>query len=563
MTQRTNAGTISRRAILQLIAVSGPALVGLGSAATAQAQSSLRVPAQQRGFVGPAASLEEVTIADLQAMLQAGTLTARRLLEDYLARIEAIDKRGPALNSIIEINPDARQIAEALDAERARSGPRGPLHGIPILLKDNIDTADATRTAAGSLALVDSQVQQDATVASRLRDAGAILLGKAGLSEWANFRSTRSSSGWSGRGRQVKHPYVLDHNPCGSSSGSAAAVSANLVAAALGTETDGSIVCPGAVCGVVGIKPTVGLTSRAGVIPISHTQDTVGPFGRTVADAAVVLGALTGVDARDPATSASSGKSFTDYTQFLQADGLQGARIGVVRKFRAGISEHVDAVFEAALDQLRAAGATTQDVEIPNEEDIRNPAKLPGANGDSSETIVLQYDFKADLNSYLDTRPDAPAHTLADVIQFNLDHADVEMPYFGQERFVQSQSRGPLTDELYQGALDLNQTFAAGFARFMIDNGFDALVAPTRGPSWPTDLINGDHGLVSSSQPAAVAGFPLVTVPAGYAFDELPLGLCFMGPAWNEPTLIRLAYAFEQANPVRKAPRFLPSLNLA
>jgi amidase len=356
---------------------------------------------------------------------------------------------------------------------------------------------------------------------------------------------------------------VLDHNPCGSSSGSAAAVSANLVAAALGTETDGSIVCPGSVCGVVGIKPTVGLTSRAGVIPISHTQDTVGPFGRTVADAATVLGALTGVDARDSATAPSSGNAFTDYSQFLQADGLQGAHIGVVRKFRTGISEHVDAVFDAAVEQLRAAGAIIEDVEIPGEDDIRNPAKLPGASGDSTETIVLQYDFKADIKTYLDSRPDAAVRDLADLIQFNLDHADVEMPYFGQERFVQSQARGPLTDELYQQALQLNRSFALGFARFMIENRFDALVAPTRGPSWPTDLINGDHGLVSSSQPAAVAGFPLVTVPAGYAFDQLPLGLCFMGPAWSEPALIRLAYAFEQARPVRKAPRFLPTLNLA
>ena len=562
MAERTKVGAITRRTILQLTAAAGPALLGLGSASTAQAQAVARQPSQP-GFVGPASNLEEATIADLQAQMQAGRLTARGLLEEYLARIEAIDRRGPALTSIIEINPDARQIADALDVERARSGSRGPLHGIPILLKDNIDTADGTGTAAGSLALVDSQVQQDATVASRLRDAGAILLGKAGLSEWANFRSTRSSSGWSGRGRQVRHPYVLDHNPCGSSSGSAAAVSANLVAAALGTETDGSIVCPGSVCGVVGIKPTVGLTSRAGVIPISHTQDTVGPFGRTVADAAAVLGALTGVDPRDSATSVSSGKSFSDYTQFLQADGLQGAHIGVVRKFRTGISEHVDAVFDAAVERLRAAGATTQDVEIPNEEDIRNPAKFPDANGDSSETIVLQYDFKSDLNSYLETRPDAPTHTLSDLIQFNLDHADVEMPYFGQERFVQSQARGPLTDDLYQSALELNRSFAEGYARFMIENGFDALVAPTRGPSWPTDLINGDHGLVSSSQPAAVAGFPLITVPAGYAFDELPLGLCFMGPAWSEPTLIRLAYAFEQSGPVRKAPRFLATLNLA
>ena len=560
MSHRNMPELISRRTLLRLTAAVGPVFLGLGSLSTVQAQTPAHVVAFQTG--GGVEALEEATIADLQAAMETGTLTARGVLEQYLERIETIDRRGPTLNSIIEVNPDARQIADALDAERAQGGPRGPLHGIPILLKDNIDTADGTRTAAGSLALVDSQVQQDATVAARLRSAGALLLGKAGLSEWANFRSTRSSSGWSGRGRQVNNPYVLDHNPCGSSSGSVAAVSANLAAAALGSETDGSIVCPSSVCGVVGIKPTVGLTSRAGVIPISHTQDTVGPHGRTVADAAAVLGALTGVDPRDDATGASEGRSFTDYTQFLQADGLRGAHIGVVRKFRAGISEHTDAIVDAAIEQMRAAGAVIEEVEIPGEAEIRDPAKLPGAGSDSSETIVLQYDFKADIKKYLDTRPDAQVRDLADLIQFNLEHADQEMPYFGQERFIQSQARGPLTDELYQKALELNQTFARGFARFMIDGGFDALVAATRGPSWPTDLINGDHGLVSSSQPAAVSGFPLVTVPAGYAFGELPVGITFMGPAWSEPALIRLAYSFEQLNPVRKPPRFLPSLDL-
>jgi amidase len=400
-------------------------------------------------------------------------------------------------------------------------------------------------------------------VAARLRAAGAILLGKAGLSEWANFRSTRSSSGWSGRGRQVCNPYVLDHSPCGSSSGSAAAVAANLVAVSLGTETDGSIVCPGSVCGVVGIKPTVGLTSRAGVVPISHTQDTVGPFGRTVADAAMVLGALTGVDPRDPATAASQGQALTDYTSFLRADGLRGARIGVVRQFRTGISEHVDAVFEQAVARLRAAGAELVDnVMIPGEAEIRDTGRVPGAGSDTTETIVLQYDFKADIKQYLDTRPQARVHDLADLIQFNLDHADEELPYFGQERFIQSQARGPLTDELYQKALAMDRAFAERFGAFMRDNHYDALVAETRGPSWPTDLLNGDHGLVSSSQPAAVAGFPAITVPMGYVYDELPVGISFMGPAWSEATLIRLAYAFERAQPVRKPPRFLPTLTL-
>jgi amidase len=391
-----------------------------------------------------------------------------------------------------------------------------------------------------------------------------VLIGKAGLSEWANFRSTRSSSGWSGRGRQVHNPYVLDRNPCGSSSGSAAAVSANLVAVALGTETDGSIVCPSSICGVVGIKPTVGLTSRAGVIPISHTQDTVGPHARTVADAAIVLGALVGVDPRDEATADSAGKFVTDYTQFLDPDGLRGARIGIARKFHTGYSEHTDGNFEAALNILRAQGATlVDDVEIPGEAELRNPSTLPGAGSDRSETIVLQYEFKADLNRYLETRPDAEVRTLADLIQFNLEHAAEEMPYFGQEIFVQSQARGPLSDELYVKVMAQHRAFAQGFASLLIENKYDALVAPSRPPAWMTDVIDGDRSIGGSSQPAAVAGFPLITVPSGFAFGELPLGITFMGPAWSEAKLIRLAYAFEQASQARRAPRFLPGLELA
>ena len=543
---------MDRRTLLRGTLAAGPILLGLASVSTVAAQ-------QTSG--GSLAAVEEMTISEMQAAMDAGTLSARGLLEVYLARIAAIN---PRVNAIIEINPDARQIADQLDQERAAQGSRGPLHGIPILLKDNVETADSTSTAAGSLALVGAPVSQDATVAERLRNAGAVLIGKAGLSEWANFRSTRSSSGWSGRGRQVRNPYALDRNPCGSSSGSAAAVSANLVAAALGTETDGSIVCPSSINGVVGIKPTVGLTSRAGVIPIAHSQDTVGPHGRTVTDAAIVLGALVGVDPRDEATAESDGKFFTDYTQFLDANGLQGARLGVARKFHTGYSEHTDANFEGALDVLRAAGATlVDDVEIPGEADLRNPAALPGAGSDRSETIVLQYEFKADLNRYLETRPDAPVRSLADLIQYNMDHADEEMPYFGQEIFVQSQARGPLSDDLYQKALQISRDFAQGYAGFLIDNQFDALVAPSRPPAWTIDVMNGDRSLGGSSQPAAVAGFPLITVPSGYAFGELPLGLTFMGPAWSEPTLIRLAYAYEQASQMRRAPRFLASLELA
>ena len=501
--------------------------------------------------------LDEITIAELQARMASGELTARQVVEAYLERIDAIDRRGPTLRSVIQTNPDALAIADALDAERRGGRVRGPLHGIPILLKDNIDTADRLQTTAGSLALVDVPVSQDATVASQLRQAGAVILGKANLSEWANFRSTRSSSGWSGRGRQTRNPYVLDRSPGGSSSGSAVAVSANLAVAALGTETDGSIMSPSAACGVVGIKPTVGLTSRAGVIPISHSQDSVGPHARTVADAAIVLGALVGVDPRDEATQASSGKSFTDYTRFLDADGLRGVRLGVARKFHTGYSEHTDRVFEAALDVLRGCGAELVDeVEIPGHKALQDP--LPG--GDlNAEGYVLQYEFKADVQAYLATRPDAPVRTLADLIRFNTQHADQEMPYFGQERFTQSESRGPLTDEIYQRALEHDRAFARGFEAVFRERGFDALVAPTNTPPWVIDLFNGDRVLGGSARVAAVSGCPLVTVPAGRVFDLLPVGLTFMGPAWSEPVLIRLAYAFEQARRGRQPPRCVPT----
>jgi amidase len=487
--------------------------------------------------------LDEVTIDQLQARMAAGALTARQLVEAYLARIEAIDRDGPRLRSIIETNPDAVDIADALDRERAAGHVRGPLHGIPIVLKDNIDTADRMQTTAGSLALVGASVADDAPVARKLREAGAVLLAKANLSEWANFRSTRSSSGWSGRGRQVRNAFVLDRSPGGSSSGSAVAVSANLCVAALGTETDGSIMSPSSANGIVGIKPTVGLTSRAGVIPISHTQDTVGPHARTVADAAAVLSAIA--------------ERGIDYRQRLDPSALRGARIGVARKFHTGYSEHTDRVFEQALDVLRQCGAEVVDeVDIPGQDELRGNF---GEGEDQAERIVLEYEFKADIASYLATRPEARVRTLADLVRFNEEHADQEMPYFRQELFVQSEARGPLSDELYRSALEHNLTFARGFGDLFTQGAFDALVAPTNAPAWAIDVVNGDRRLGGSAQAAAVGGFPLVTVPAGFALDLLPIGLTFMGPPLSEATLVRLAHAFEQAHPVRRTPRFVPT----
>ncbi|MFN8483343.1 MAG: amidase [Anaerolineae bacterium] len=497
--------------------------------------------------------LEEWSIARLQAAMSGGEMTSAQIVDLYLARIEAVDRNGPRLNSIIEVNPDARAIAEDLDRRRAAGGEVGSLYGIPVILKDNIDTADRMQTTAGSLALVGQPPAQDATVAARLRAAGAVILGKANLSEWANFRSNRSSSGWSGRGGQTRNPFILDRNPCGSSSGSAAAVSANLCAAALGTETDGSIVCPSHASGVAGIKPTVGLTSRAGVVPISHSQDTVGPHGRTVADAVAVLGALVGVDERDAATAASAGHFHTDYTQFLDADGLRGARIGVTRKRYAGYSPHADRVLDEALAVMRGAGAV-----IVEGADLATAEEM---GEDRSELEVLLYEFKADLNAYLATRGGVPIRTLEEAIAFNEAHAAEEMPYFGQEIFLQAQAKGPLTDGDYLAALEKSRRLggADGIDATLREHNLDAIVAPTGAPAWPTDWVNGNRFMGGSSSPAARAGYPLVTLPAGYVFG-LPVNITFMGTAWSEPTLIRLAYAFEVARGGRQAPRFLPSL---
>ncbi len=496
---------------------------------------------------------DEISIGDLQDAMKSGKHTARSIAEKYLARIDQIDKQGPAINSIIELNPDALAIADALDKERKDKGVRGPLHGVPVLIKDNIDTADKMMTTAGSLALLGSRPSKDSTVAQKLREAGAVILGKTNLSEWANIRSDHSTSGWSGRGGQTKNPYALDRNPCGSSAGSGAAVSANLCAAAIGTETNGSIVCPSSSNGLVGIKPTVGLVSRTGIIPISHTQDGAGPMCRTVRDAAIVLGALTGIDSQDAATADSREHSYTDYTQFLKADGLRGARIGVVRK-TFGFSEKVDKVMEDALDTMKKQGAILIDPA---------PIETAGKFGDS-EFLVLLYELKADLNAYLARLgPNAPVKTLQDIIDFNEKNREKEMSYFGQDTFLKAQEKGPLTTQEYLDALAKNHQLARkeGIDATMDKNNLDALIGPTGGPAWLTDHINGDSFGGGSSGTAAVAGYPNITVPAGF-ISGLPVGISFFGRAWSEPVLIRVAYAFEQATKVRKAPRFLPTVNV-
>lgn len=533
---------------------------GAAAAATASL-ASLPVTSQAhaQGFLDTGFDdLLEVTIADLQARMAAGTLTALELVQRYNARIEAVDRHGPRINAVLELNPDAEDIAAALDKERREHGPRGPLHGIPLFIKDNIDTHDRMHTTAGSLALLGSTPPLDATVAKRLRDAGVVLLGKLNMSEWANFRSNNASSGWSGRGGQCLNPYALDRTPCGSSSGSGASVAANLCAAALGTETDGSILCPAGTNMVVAIKPTLGLTSRAGVIPIAHSQDTVGPFGRTVADAATVLGSMVGVDPRDPATSASAGKFFTDYRPFLDPQGLKGARIGVIRQVFAGFQDKVDAVYNQALEAMAQAGAILVD-----------PADLPDAQEISTspdELTVLLFEFKQDLNAYLAARGDPTIHTLQDLIAFNQSHAKEELPFFDQGLFLQAQAvdlNDPTTIANYQKALDHDHHLGRdqGIDAVLQQFNLDALVAPTNPVPWKIDLLDGDHSLGGSSTPTSLAGYPAINVPAGFSFG-LPIGITFMGTAWSEPTLIKIASGFEAVTHARKLPTFLPASTL-
>ena len=493
---------------------------------------------------GPSA---ESTVAELQAGMQSGIYSAREVTEMYLARIESVDRRGPALNSVIEVNPEAIAIAESLDQERRAGRVRGPLHGITILIKDNIDTADRMQTTAGSLALEGSIAPKDAGIVERLRAAGCVLLGKTNLSEWANFRSTNSSSGWSGRGGQTKNPYVLDRNPCGSSAGSGTAGSASLATITIGTETDGSIVCPASINGLVGIKPTVGLWSRSGIIPISHTQDTAGPMCRTVADAAVLLGPLTGVDPRDPATGASRGRAETDYRRFLDRAGLKGARIGVMRK-HLGVSAKTEVVYDDAIRALKAAGAV-----IVDPVDLADPGPLGTA-----EWQVLAYEFKAGVEAYLATLgPKIPHRTLADLIAFNLANRNREMPHFAQETFDRAAKLGPLSSPEYRSALATCRRLARteGLDRRLNQLRLDAIIGVTAGPSWPIDLVNGDRFTGGSSTYAAVAGYPNITVPMGHV-GGLPVGLSFMGRAWSEGRLLQLASGFEQATQARFAPTF-------
>ena len=536
----------SRRQVLQT--------AGLGAAATGlmPALAAGRVAtaaAQQHPF--PDFELDEITVADLQAAMASGKYSAQLLVEKYVSRIERADKAGPGVNSVIELNPDASSIAAGLDRERKSGKVRGPLHGVPVLIKDNIDTADRMQTTAGSLALAGSKPVRDSFVAQKLRQAGAVILGKTNLSEWANIRSSHSTSGWSGRGGLTRNPYALDRNPCGSSSGSGAATAANFCALAVGTETDGSVVCPASANGLVGIKPTLGLISRSGIIPISHSQDTAGPMARTVRDAAILLSVLAGSDPNDEATKDSDSKR-TDYTRFLDPNGLKGARIGIARKY-FGFSDAVDDIMNALIDEMKKQGAV-----------IIDPADLPShGKFDDTEFTVLLYELKADLEKYLAGRPDASIRTLKDAIEFNERNRLKEMPYFGQDVFIKAEAKGPLTSKEYTDALEANHRLARteGIDAVMDKNQLDAIMAPTGSPAWLSDLVNGDHAGGGSSNAAAVAGYPDISVPAGFLFG-LPVGVSFFGRAWSEPALLKIAYGFEQLTKARNKPQFLPTVKL-
>lgn len=543
---------LSRRGFLT---AAGVAAVGMSNGSSAgSANTRLFSTRTTRAKHRDPFELEEVDLAELQKGMTEGKWTASDLVAMYVARIGELDRSGPILRHVLEVNPAAVEIAQRLDAERKAGKVRGPLHGIPIVLKDNIDTGDKMSTSAGSLALEGSAAPRDSGLAVRLREAGAILLAKTSMSEWANFRSSHSSSGWCSRGGQGKNPYALDRSPCGSSSGTGGAIAASYAGAGIGSETDGSITCPASVSALVGIKPTVGLVSRSGIIPISHTQDTAGPIARTVADAVAVLSAIAGVDPADSATAAATGHFEEGFLKFLNPDGLRGARLGVTRKHFTGYHDGTDKVFSQALDTMRQLGAV-----------IVDPADLPHAGEyDTDEFTVLLYEFKADLNAYLAGRGAAsPVKSLKDVIIFNERERGRVMPFFDQELMHQAEEKGPLTEPAYKAALAKCRLLSRtkGIDAVMKKHQLDALVAPTGNPAWPIDLVNGDHFTGSVTTPAAVAGYPHITVPAG--FDHgLPVGLSFFGTAWSEPTLIRLAYSFEQATRHRRAPTYLPTIDM-
>ena len=546
--RESSGGGINRRELIQSGVAGGIAAVAGMGRPSSPSKAAETTPSL------PAFELEEATLADLQEAMRSGRHTARSLTAAFLARIDAIEHGAPGLASMIEVNPDAMAIAEELDLERKGKGERGPLHGVPVVIKDNIATRDRMMTTAGSLALVGAQAPRDSFVAERLRKAGAVILGKTNLSEWANFRSSHSSSGWSGRGGQCRNPYALDRSPCGSSSGTGAAVAANLAAVGVGTETDGSIVCPSHACSLVGIKPTVGRIGRSGIVPISHSQDTAGPMARSVADAALLLGALAGEDPRDAATLAGRGRE-EDFARALDPKGLAGARIGIARAKFFGYSPGADELVEAAIAVMKKMGAV-----------IVDPADIPHAGEyDDAEFDVLLYEFKADLNAYLaEWAPGAPVRTLADIIAFDAAHRDREMPYFGQDIMEKAEKKGPLSDDAYRKALEKCRSLSReeGIDAVMSQHKLDAIVAPTGGPPWMIDLVDGDHFLGASSTPAAVSGYPSVTVPCGYAFG-LPVGVTFIGRAWGEASLIKLAYAYERATKARRPPRFLATADLS
>ena len=548
--ERGSAGELARRDFLK-IGGAGLATAAVAGTSCTPAVRDAAAPGDA-WWVGASFELEEMSIAQLVGAMAGGQRTSAEITRLYLERVAALDRAGPGLRSLIEINPDALDIAERLDRERGGGSVRGPLHGVPIVVKDNIDTADGMTTTAGSYALEGHIAARDSSVAEKMRAAGAIILAKANLSEWANFRSTRSSSGWSGRGGQCGNAFAIDRNPCGSSSGSAAATSANFCAAAIGTETNGSIICPASLNGIVGLKPTVGLVSRAGIIPIAHTQDAAGPMTRTVADAALLLTVLAGADPRDPMSAPAARFAGTDYTSFLAADGLRGARIGVERSF-FGADPTVDALMEEAIGIMASAGATIVDEALLT---TRTRIALPAGR-------VLRYEFKAGIAAYLEAagRPNGMA-TLADLIAFNAANADREMPYFGQEIFEECVELGGLDSAEYLEAKETARRLSRdeGIDALMEQHQLDAIISPAARHAWKTDLLNGSVGSAGSSGPAAIAGYPSITVPNGYV-SGLPVGILFFGRAWSEGTLLRLAYAYEQVSRHRRPARLAPTMD--